>query len=675
MPTLSVEEQATQTYHDNISYLKAHQPRLFKQLSDFEVALEKGFYEERYTLEYIDGGYFDVKELSSGRYLYGKDSKTYAKKCANGIDYAKKGSLFETFYNFKFTSHDIERYKDLGIQSNGVSGIAPIVHYTENIVNKDMHLKRIEKFVFFGVGLGTHLTAVDKKVEAKVYLIVEDDLELFRLSLFVTNYQNLARHSTLFFAIFEEDDIVKVIFTEFLEKNFFDNHYIKYFQMLNADDSKFNIFHSVVASLDYMVYPYHAYFTQYLRPLSYMKARYKFLDVSGRNPIKAFEKHPVLVVAAGPSLQKNIAWLKQYHERFIVVAVTAALSTLQKASISPDVVVHLDPFEEGSLSHIDKLKSLKFLKNSLFLFSAKTPHALTERFEKERVFIYEESTHYIENFGVAKSSCVGSTSHALSLILGAKESYLLGLDMALDEESGSTHSPDHSFNQKLNMTDIEQVKDIFAYKNSVIKVKGNFQDEVHTTASLYNSILGMIYNEDIYKKQYQKVYNLNGGAYLRGAEPLQIESLKIDDFNPIDKESLHDSLLKTFDKNATCDFDGVVKLVQKRLMHTKQIKEHLKNYQRNISYTSVDSYRRQLGILVNDLLDVRMQESLNLVVIYYKYLQYVLPYVYDMLNTKELSNPKRHMKKIDKLLFAKLSQIVEYYEDAMEAFVEEALVL
>ncbi len=57
----SIEDQAIQTYHDNIDYLEKHQPRLFKQLSDFEVALDKGFYEEKYELEYKNECYFDVK--------------------------------------------------------------------------------------------------------------------------------------------------------------------------------------------------------------------------------------------------------------------------------------------------------------------------------------------------------------------------------------------------------------------------------------------------------------------------------------------------------------------------------------------------------------------------------------------------------------------------------------
>ena len=47
MSTLSPETQAIQNYHDNIAYFEEHQPRLFKQIMDFETALDKGYYSEK----------------------------------------------------------------------------------------------------------------------------------------------------------------------------------------------------------------------------------------------------------------------------------------------------------------------------------------------------------------------------------------------------------------------------------------------------------------------------------------------------------------------------------------------------------------------------------------------------------------------------------------------------
>lgn len=677
-PDSLIEEQVTKTYLDNIAYLKLNQTALYEKIIALESALDKGYHDAKYELEYKEEGYFDVKERLDGNYLYGNNSQKYAKKSAENINDNKIDDLFETFYHLNFTDEHIKHYKEtMDISSNGGYGVAPIIQYTNSATTKDMHLKSIEKFIFFGVGLGTHIASIDEKIKAFTYLIVEDDLELFRLSLFTVNYKELSKNSSLFFAIFEEDDSAKSIFRGFLEKNFFHNQYIKFFQMLNVDDKKVKVMHSVIASLDYMVYPYHAYFSQYLRPLEYMKEHHRFLNISGEKELKVLTEKPVLLVAAGPSLKKNIKWLKENQDRFVVVALTATLTTLEKEGITPDVITHVDPFEEGSIPHIENLTSMEFLKDTFCIFGAKSPLALTEKFDKNRVFIFEGNSYYIKEFGsLSLGACVGSTTYALLLALGAREVHLLGLDLALDEKTGATHSDAHAYNSKKDLSKADELEDVFAYKDSVVKVKGNFKDEVFTTALFYSSIVSINNGTLVFKKEKQKVYNFNDGAYFQNTISVKIKDFIVGDLKILDKADMRQELFENLEQNSIDSFssDDIIEPIKKRSSHVKSVKNILKRYQSQSTYTSVEAYRRDLGNLVRDVLEAKERESVELLMIYYKYFQYILPYIYDMLNTKELKNPKRHIKKIDKLLLVKLLEIAEYYDDVIEAFLEEELV-
>ncbi len=665
----SIEELSIKNYHENIQYFAQNHPKLLEKISSFESAIDNGHYKERYELEYKDEGYFDVREIKTGSYLYGSDSYRYAKVCADGVDFSKDNSLFKVFYDFEFSSKDLKYYKKMPIDSNGAAGFAPIIDYTNSVINSSMSMKRIEKFIFFGVGLGTHIERVDAKINSKVYLIVEDDLELFRLSMFVTNYQKLSKNSTLFFSIFDDEDVAREVFKEFMAKNFFHNNYIKYFQMLHTNDEKFRLFHSVTASMDYMNYPYHAYFSQFLRPLEYMKDRFRFLDVSGKHK-DIFEDKPILIVAAGPSLKKNIEWLKQNSDKFIIFAVTATLATLQKADISPDIVVHLDPFER-SYDHIKNIKSFDFLDKSIFLCAAKSNKDVVDSFDKERVFIFEETTNYIESFSNANATCVGSLTYALSLIFDAKNIYLLGLDLALDR-SGSTHVSEHANNKELDTTQVDRVDDVFGYLDGVIKVKGNFKDEVYSTLPFFGSIMGIKDANFSYKKDYQQIFNLNDGAYLDGTKPLKIDKVDTKKFKSLDKKSTKEKLLEKF-KNISSNHFGedVVLPIEDILNAALKKKEAIEKYKKTPKNSSVDLYLRRVNELVLDLLDTQDSASFQLTIIYYNYLQFVLPYIYDMLNSKELQDQKRHIKKIDKLLVEKLDAIANLYIEKLENFLEE----
>ena len=60
-----------------------------------------------------------------------------------------------------------------------------------------------------------------------------------------------------------------------------------------------------------------------------------------------FKGRSAIVVAAGPSLEKNLHLLKRAKSKAVIIAVDAALPTLLPAGILPDLLVAIDPMPEN----------------------------------------------------------------------------------------------------------------------------------------------------------------------------------------------------------------------------------------------------------------------------------------------------------------------------------------
>lgn len=66
-------------------------------------------------------------------------------------------------------------------------------------------------------------------------------------------------------------------------------------------------------------------------------------DLFGR-----FAGTPAIVIAAGPSLDANVRWLRRVRERAVFIAVDTALRPLADRGLEPDVVVAVDPSETNA---------------------------------------------------------------------------------------------------------------------------------------------------------------------------------------------------------------------------------------------------------------------------------------------------------------------------------------
>ncbi len=658
-----IQQEAVQRYINNLQYFKKYHPPVFKKIFLLDEAINSGQYSEKYSLEYIEEGYFDVKEISSARFLYGENSIEYSKKLANNLDKSKDKNVIEGFYRYYFTKEMVEEAKKQEAYESVESCVLPVIDFVYKYIQNKNYMKQIKKVIFLGIGLGYHINLINNSIkEPAIYLIIEDDLELFRLSLFTADYTLLEQdNSFVQFSILEDNNSFRKSFDKFFDIGYLHNTYLKYLMFTDNYKEKFKLLQTFIVGQSHMGYTYDRLLRKYMLALKPIKEDYRFLDISKHFENTIFEKKPILFLAAGASLQKNIEWVKENQNKYIIFAVYMILPTLQKEGIIPDIVIHLDEQEEP-FKRVLKKVDLRDYKKTIFLF---TPSIDIDWYReygiKDRVFLFEDRTYYKINYQSLKASSVGEVGYFLSLLFGTKDIYLLGLDLAFDEESGKSHIDGHGGGMDLSM-ESENV----SLRETYLKVKGNFRKEVVTNPLFHDSILDANIISENFKSENQNVYNLSDGAYIDKTIPLKIEEIKElkiinKDFNEIKEAFMKYSSTLT-DEDLKLFSIRYKKILKKRKILNKFLKEKIKN-QEDFINTFIKT-AIELTITKEDNTITQIEQVLSI------YLHYVGVYISDFANTAGVKYSKKDFFEFQKLLVQQLNRILTPYQKSIETIIK-----
>lgn len=199
----------------------------------------------------------------------------------------------------------------------------------------------------------------------------------------------------------------------------------------------------------------------------------KTIQLSSRK--ESSSENPVLIVATGPSLDKQLPILKKYQDLYTIIAVDTAWPILSKNSITPDYLVALDPTSQPSweLNSIDE--------NTFFTVDAGCAPGLVWSNDKNHVFTasYEPSARILSRMGIAiermeTGGSVATTAFNIGRHLGGKPIILIGQDLALTD--GRDHAEGYLFKYAENVLD--------RAKKTGFMVEGYHGDQVETERQL-----------------------------------------------------------------------------------------------------------------------------------------------------------------------------------------------
>lgn len=223
---------------------------------------------------------------------------------------------------------------------------------------------------------------------------------------------------------------------------------------------------------------------------------------------------PAILVAAGPSLNKNIQDLKKAKNRAFILAVDTAVKPLLNAGIIPDAFITIDAKKPLKLVEVDAIRDVPVIAPIL---------ANTEILEQQRgkkifyfdgtmlpklIYMMAGKVLYDVNTG----GSVACSGFSLLYKMGFSTIILVGQDLAYTDNK--SHA-DGTFAEKMPEEDTKKM----------VRVKGNYEDEVPTKQSLkvfldwFNMyVKGCKEHRDV------RVINATaGGAYIENTELMTLQ--------------------------------------------------------------------------------------------------------------------------------------------------------
>jgi hypothetical protein len=258
-------------------------------------------------------------------------------------------------------------------------------------------------------------------------------------------------------------------------------------------------------------------------------------ESSGIQPLENQLKGiPAVVVAAGPSLAKNIDQLKDIQDQLLIIATDTALETCLQHGITPHFVVTVDP-TELNLRHFH---SERYNSSITLLFDpearpeipAKFEHVMTYMTDKHDFFTWLDRQSGGKGV-IKKGGMVSQAGLYAAAFFGCDPLVLIGQDLALDPNSGATHTAQAAnvrkatFNMdEKNFVEVSTIED--ASKNSreqlfwVDGVDGKPVPTMHNFL-VYIHMLA----EDIKQINAKVIDATEGGAKIPGSEIMALSDV------------------------------------------------------------------------------------------------------------------------------------------------------
>lgn len=216
-----------------------------------------------------------------------------------------------------------------------------------------------------------------------------------------------------------------------------------------------------------------------------------------------------IIVAAGPSLDKNVERIKDAKGKAIIIAVDRALDTLLAHDIMPDFSVTIDPN-----------KPARFYDNPItweipMFYPLAGNRKIISRHTGPKILFCSHtiSNEYYKRLGrpfIAQSpgGSVATAATSIAMSLGIKNIILVGQDLAY--HNGYTHAGGIKMPEGMS-------------ENKLVKVKGIHGEELYTGWDMYAYI---IWYQELIANNKDNLHIIDateGGALIRGTEIMDLK--------------------------------------------------------------------------------------------------------------------------------------------------------
>lgn len=435
--------------------------------------------------------------------------------------------------------------------------------------NISFDAKTVPYLIVFGTGLGYHIQWLLERFDIYNMHIIDIDPELIKPSLYTLNWRKIHQYfqrpgRSLSFTVGVEDaagvldDIVNVA------RNINPGLAIVTMLYEHYENEQMNIVkQSLIGEYDSVIkgpWTFELVFDGVKRSTQNITngvAAY-YADLQADQ-----DDIPAFLIAAGPSLDNTIEFIKKNQDKAVLVAVGAVLKRLKAENIKPDFVIEVEDKKDDVYYRHQFQYDPDYYKNLFMMF---VNHAYPEVFSLAgKTAMYINGSHIsarmFENIPVFKFLGLGSTVSEACLVfilsLGFKTVYLFGLDL------GYTDPTKHHASGTIHYD-----KDFMYYKNAFsnhIKVKGNLRDFVYTERFFSMSKIAIENIIKTQKPEHTQIYNTSDGVYIEGAKPLKPVELEF-----ISLSTNKHQLITRLEKNFRNDYKKDINIIKSNLEKLKQ---------------------------------------------------------------------------------------------------------
>jgi len=456
---------------------------------------------------------------------------------------------------------------------------------------KALNLRNARLAVFLGMGLGYELRYFSQK-EAKQHntsyiVVIEKDLEIFRAAMETTDLREFIRHPQLKLIVGLEEGELYTGLREYLHENnrylllkalkfiyhpsslrLNKEYYIRVIQLLKDAGSQ-QILHFGNDPYDSLI------------GIENMLANlYEIISNPGIKLLyNKFSGKPAIVVATGPSLNKNKHLLKGLENKALIVAADASLRVLIDMGLKPHLVTSLERVAET-------VKLLEGYNREEVgdVYLAACPVVRNEVYQAypgPRVIVYRDFDHFkwlgIDRGILKIQLSAGNMAFKVAEALGCNPIILIGQDLAFSRD-GRTHAAGSVYgeNQQLPLEEM-------------FEVMGNDGESIMTNQTWYSFLRA--YEMDLLNYSGTCINATEGGAYITGTSIMPFEEAINkhirEEFYP--RNTIRESLTIFTPQNVEQDLQQVLKLTADTIKDLEQIIEYCRQ-----GISSYEKYKDEL---------------------------------------------------------------------------------
>lgn len=223
---------------------------------------------------------------------------------------------------------------------------------------------------------------------------------------------------------------------------------------------------------------------------------------------------PAILVAAGPSLNKNIQELKAAKNKAFILAVDTAVKPLVHAGIIPDAYITIDAKKPLNLVDEERVRNIPVIA------PITANHDILKRQRGKKIFYFDGYMLGMYAYraagkilpAVQTGGSVACSGLSLLYKMGFNTIILVGQDLAYTDNK--SHA-DGTFQDKMPTENTD----------AMIRVKGNYEEEVPTLANLKIYLDWFVmFVEGAQKRRNVRFINATaGGAYIEGTELMTLK--------------------------------------------------------------------------------------------------------------------------------------------------------